>query len=134
MNSFRKLVCGLVVAAGLAVAVLMVGLRTKCTPVLTAVRRVNHVFWNPRVKRTRDSLLPAEASGVLCEKLSLTSASPIREKRGANIEGQQKKTVYNERGIEVEHGSFAPLVFTTNGAGQSGLRSRQVQHYPRSVV
>ena len=52
MNSFRRLVCGLVVAAGLTVAVVMVGLRTKCTPVLTAVRRVNHVFWNPRAMKT----------------------------------------------------------------------------------
>lgn len=41
----------LVVVTALAV-VFIVGMRTKCEPVLTAVRRMNRAFWNPRAMET----------------------------------------------------------------------------------
>ena len=37
---------------------------------------------------------------------------------------QEKKKAYNQRVIEVEHGSFTPLVFTTNGG-----MGRECQHF-----
>ena len=37
---------------------------------------------------------------------------------------QEKKKVYNQRVIEIEHGSFTPLVFTSNGG-----MGRECQHF-----
>ena len=52
MKAVRKLVCGLLAAGGVIAVVVMIGLRTKCTPVLTVVRRANRLLWNPRAMQT----------------------------------------------------------------------------------
>ena len=52
LKSFGRLVFGLLVVVGMLVTALMVGMRTKCTPMLTAVRRVNRVVWNPRAMKS----------------------------------------------------------------------------------
>lgn len=51
----RAVAVVLVVVFGVAAsygAMIVVGIRTKSRPILTAVRRVNHAFWNPRAMRT----------------------------------------------------------------------------------
>ena len=51
----RALVIVLAVMFGAAVsyaALIVIGIRTKAGPLLTAIRRINRAFWNPRAMRT----------------------------------------------------------------------------------
>jgi deazaflavin-dependent oxidoreductase (nitroreductase family) len=51
-RSFVKLVGGLAAAVMIIGLVLLAGMRTKCPPVLTAVRRFNRAVGNPRAMKT----------------------------------------------------------------------------------
>jgi len=51
-----KLVKVAVLAMATGIVVMLVGMRTKCEPILCAVRKVNRAFWNPRAMKTAGTL------------------------------------------------------------------------------